>query len=108
MKMRLNDVVMNKRPKLLTAHPIDRDHEIILEDLTILLAIYNDASFFHGLTPTNKEYEECERIELTYPSPKWSPNSKLYAKEETKCVDKEGYGCKFKGTQRASSMVQDD
>jgi hypothetical protein len=69
MQMRLNDVVLNERPKFLTKHPTDLDHAIVLEGLTISLDIFNVASFFHGRTPTRKEYDECERIELTYPSP---------------------------------------
>jgi hypothetical protein len=47
-------------------------------------------------------------IELTYPSLKWSPHSDLYAEEEMKRVDKEGYARKFKGTRRASSVIDDD
>jgi hypothetical protein len=82
MQMRLNDVVLKKQPKFLTSHPTDQDHAIILEDLTISLGIFNVASFFNGRTHTKKGYDECERIELTYPSPKWSPNSDLYAEEE--------------------------
>jgi hypothetical protein len=85
--MMLNDVVLNEGPKLLTTHPTDQDHSIILKDLYISLDILNFASFFHGRTPTKKEYNECERIEVTYPSPEWSPNRTLYAEEESKCVD---------------------
>jgi hypothetical protein len=44
--------------KFLTAHPTDQDHAIILEDLTILLDIFNIASFFHGCTPAKREYNE--------------------------------------------------
>jgi hypothetical protein len=89
MQMRLNDVVLNERPKFLTAHPTDQDHPVILEDLTISLDIFNVASFFHGRTPTKREYDECKRIELTYPSPECIPNSELYAEEESECVDEE-------------------
>jgi hypothetical protein len=108
MQIRLNDLVLNERPKFLTAHPTDQDHAIILEDLNILLDIFNVASFLHGRTPTKKEYEECERIELTYPLPEWSPNSDLYADEESKCVEEEGYARKFKGAGRTSSIFHDN
>jgi hypothetical protein len=63
--MRLNDIILNEQPKF----PIDHDHAIILQDLTISLDIFNVASFFHGKTPTQKQYDECKRIELAYPSP---------------------------------------
>jgi hypothetical protein len=108
MQMRLNDVVLNEQPKFLTTHPTDQDHAIILEDLTISLNIFNVASFFHGRTPTRKEYKECKRIELTYPSPEWITNSDVYAEEESKCLDEEGNARKFKGTRRTSSVVHDD
>jgi hypothetical protein len=52
--MRVNDVVLNERPKVLTTHPTDQYHAIILQDLTTL-DIFNIASFFHGRTPTRKE-----------------------------------------------------
>jgi hypothetical protein len=100
--MRLNDVVLNE------GHPTDQDNPIILQDLTIVLDIFNVAFFFHGRTPTRKEYDECERIELTYPSPEWSPNSDLYTEEESKCLDKKGYARKLKGTRRTSSIIHDD
>jgi hypothetical protein len=106
--MRLNDVVLHEKLKFLTTHPTDQYHAIILEDLTIWLDIFNIASFFHGRTPTKREYYECERIELTYPSPEWSPNSDLYAEEESKCVDKEGYAHKFRGARCSSSIIHDD
>jgi hypothetical protein len=108
MKMRLNSVVLNERPKFPTAHPTDQYHAIILGDLTISLDFFTVASFFHGRTPTRKEYNECKRIELTYPLPEWSPNSHLYAEEESKCVDEEGYARKFKGTRQTSSIIYDD
>jgi hypothetical protein len=88
MQMSLNDVVLNKQPKVLTSHPTDQDNEIILDDLTISLDIFNVKSLFYGQTPTKIEYNECERIEPTYPSQKWSPNRDLYAEEESNCVDK--------------------
>jgi hypothetical protein len=43
MQIKLNDVVLNERPKFLTAHPTDLDHAIVLEDLTISLDIFNVA-----------------------------------------------------------------
>jgi hypothetical protein len=98
----------NERPKFLTAHPTGQDHAIVLEDLTVSLNIFNVASFFHGRTVTKKEYKECKRIELTYPSPEWSPNRDLYADEESKCVDKEGCAQKCKGSRQSSSRFHDD
>jgi hypothetical protein len=69
MQLRLNDVVLNELPKFLTAHLADQDHAIVSGGLTIALDIYNVSSFFHGRTPIQKDYNECDRIELTYPFP---------------------------------------
>jgi hypothetical protein len=101
MQLRLNDVVLNERPKLLNAHPTDQDHAIILEGIIITLDIYNVSPFFHGRAQTQKDYDEFDRIELTYPFHKWSPYTDLYAEEESKCLDEEGYAGKFKTSRRA-------
>jgi transposase InsO family protein len=108
MQVRLNDVVINERPKFLTKHPTDEDHAIILDDLIIALDIHKVSSFFHGRTPTQQEYDECDRIELTYPFPEWSPNTELYAEEESKCIDDEGYARKFKPSRQTSSVLHDE
>jgi hypothetical protein len=108
MQIRLNDMVLNERPKFLTKHPTDKDHAILLEDLTIALDIYKLSSFFHGRTPTQEEYNECDRIELTYPFLEWRPNNELYAKVKSKCIDEEGSERRFKASRRALSVIHDD
>jgi Reverse transcriptase (RNA-dependent DNA polymerase) len=82
MQLRLNDVVINERPKFLTAAPTEKDHAIMLEDLIIPLDLHGVTSFFHGRTPTMAEYESCKRIELTYPDPTWRPHDPTFADEE--------------------------
>jgi hypothetical protein len=96
MQMRLNDVVINERPKFLTNHPTDNDHAMIIDYLVIPLEIHQVALYFHGRQPTKKEYEECDRLELTSPFPEWSPHDPVvYAEEESKCLDDEGYVRQF-------------
>jgi hypothetical protein len=107
MPMRLNDVILYERPKFLKKHPTDEDHAI-LEDLTITLDIHKVLPFFHARTPTQEEYNKSDRIELTYPFPECSPNNELYAEEESKCIDEEGYARTFKASRRASSVIHDD
>jgi hypothetical protein len=51
MKMRLDGIVLNERPKFLTTHPADLEHSIVLEESTISLDIFNVAYLFHGRTP---------------------------------------------------------
>jgi hypothetical protein len=59
-------------------------------------------------TPTQEEYNKCDRIELTYPFPEWSPHTELYAEEESKCIDEQGYARKFKASRQASRVIHDD
>jgi hypothetical protein len=95
-------------PKFLTKHLTAKYHAIILEDLATALDIHKVSSFLHGCTPTQEEYNECDRMELPYPFPEWSPNTELYAKEETKCIDEEDCARMFKALRRASSIIHDD
>ena len=90
MQLRLNDVKVNERPKFLMAKPTEKDHAIIAGELLIPLDLHGITSFFHGRRPTMKEYEECERIELTYPDPQWSPHDGVYAEEEALQQDLDG------------------
>ena len=39
MQLRLNDVVINERPKFLTMHPTELDHAIVVDDLLICLSL---------------------------------------------------------------------
>jgi hypothetical protein len=52
MQLRLNDVVVNERPKFLTSRPTDQDHAIVVNDLVMCLRIHNVASYFDARTPT--------------------------------------------------------
>jgi len=108
MQLRLNDVVVNERPKFLTPHPTDQDHAIVVNDLVMCLQIHNVASYFDARTPTKNEYEECDRIELTYPFPEWCPHDTKYAKEELKRTDDEGYVRQFHLDSRISSVTHDE
>jgi hypothetical protein len=46
----------------------------------------------------------------TYPLLEWNPHDAMFAEEEAKCMDKEGYAQKFGGKQQHSSVmfVEDD
>jgi hypothetical protein len=105
MQLRLNDVVINERPKFLTSHPTEKDHAIIVDDLLMCLSIHKVASYFDARTPTKKEYEECDRIELTYPFPEWSPHDPVFAEEEAKRTDDDGCVRGFKKCRRVSQVI---
>ena len=82
MQLRLNDAVINERPKFLTAAPTEKDHAITADGLLIPLDLHGVTLFFHGRRPTMAEYKSCKRIELTYPDPIWRPQDPSYADEE--------------------------
>lgn len=96
MQLRLNDVVLNERPKFLTKNPTSEDHAIILDDLLIPLDIIGVTSSFPGRKPTQQEYSDCARYEFTYPEPEWIPSTTDYAEEETKYVDETGLCINFR------------
>jgi hypothetical protein len=55
MQVRLNNVVINERPKFLTTNPTEKDHTIVANDL---LKVNNVASYFEARTPTKKDVKE--------------------------------------------------
>ena len=108
MQLRLNDVVINERPKFLTAHPTEKDHAIVVEDLLICLSINKVASYFDARTPTKKEYDECDRIELTYPFPEWCPHDPKFAEEEANRTDDDGCVRSVRNSRNVSQVTHDE
>ena len=108
MQLRLNDVVINERPKFLTSHPTEQDHAIVVEDLLICLSIKKVASYFDARTPTKKEYDECDRIELTYPFPEWCPHDPKFAEEEANRTDDDGCVRSVRNNRNVSQVTHDE
>jgi hypothetical protein len=90
MQMRLNDVVVNERPKFLSMKPTEEDHAIVCGKLLVPLELAGVTSYFPARKPTKQEYNDCERIELTYPEPEWAPNDVWYSEEEDRFVHEDG------------------
>jgi hypothetical protein len=90
MQLRLNDVIVNERPKFLTERPTDQDHAIICLPLIITLEIDGVTSYFPVRKPSQEEYRDCQRIELTYSDPEWKPNDTRYAEEEATLINHDG------------------
>jgi hypothetical protein len=90
MQMRLNDVVVNERPKFLTEQPSEDDHVVKCGEVTIPLELHGVTSYFKGRRPTKEEYANCDRIELTYPSPEWVPSDEKYSEEESRFLSSDG------------------
>jgi hypothetical protein len=47
-------------------------------------------SYFPAGKPTKQEYNNADRIELTYPDPEWSPNDVWFSEEENCFVHEDG------------------
>jgi hypothetical protein len=82
MQMRLNEVVVNERPKFLSMKPTKENHAIVCGKLLVPLELTGVTSCFPARKPTKQEYNKCERIDLAYPKPEWSPNDVWYSEEE--------------------------
>ena len=108
MQVRLNDVVVNERPKFLTLHPTELDHALVVNDLLICLSLNKLASYFDARTPTRKEYEECDRIQLTYPYPEWCPHDPKYAEEEANRTDDDGCIRSVRNNRNVSQVTHDE
>ena len=88
MQLRLNDVLVNDKPKFLTENPTAEDHVIIvtgdnpMDQLLILLSLNGVTSLFYTRKPTAQEFETCPHYELMYEAPKYNPSDTCWAKQE--------------------------
>jgi hypothetical protein len=77
LQLRLNDIIVNDKPKFLTDTPTERDHAIIAtnpktkDELLIPLSIKGVSLTFLTCKPTQDEYLMCPWFTLTYDSPKY-------------------------------------
>jgi hypothetical protein len=120
MQMRMNDVVVNEKPKFQCANPKNLSHTITVmgedlnKELVIPLDLRGVVYCFTTRKPTQEELYTYDRYELTYESPVYDPTESLYAKQEAAMMDSRGeaevcirrtpitastmycaYGCKF-------------
>ena len=83
MQVRMNDVKLDDKPKLLTEDPTDESHAISCED--------NTGKRGNIILPHKKEeFENCPRIELTYLSPEWDPHSYTFQEQEEALMNNKG------------------
>ena len=78
MQIRMNDVVLNDTPNLLTENPTNKTHAISGCDQDgrehiIPFTLRGVTSYIPTRKPSIEEFETCPRIELTYESPEWDP-----------------------------------
>ena len=87
MQVRINDVKLDDKPKVLTEDPTNESHAITYEDNTgtlinITLELKGVTSYFPTRNPTKYEFETCLRVELTYITPEWDPHSTTFQEQE--------------------------
>jgi hypothetical protein len=87
MQLRLNDVIVNNTPRLLTPAPTDSTHTLAISggqngDLIVPLAIYGVSSGFPTRKPTQQEYDSCVRYDLTSESPDYDPSDPIFSRQE--------------------------
>jgi hypothetical protein len=61
-----------------------------------------------GANQQRKNMRNVINWNLTRPFPEWSPHDPVYAKEEAKCIDEEGYVRWFRNTRQVSSVIHDE
>ena len=95
MQVRMNDVKLDDKPKLLTENPTNESHAISCEDnmgtlINITLGLTEVTSYFPISKQTKHEFENCPRIELTYFTPEWDPYSTTFQEQEEALKDNNG------------------
>jgi hypothetical protein len=88
LQLRLDDIIVNDKPKFLTDKPTERDHAIIVtnpkthDELLIPLTIKGVSLTFLTCKPTQDEYLMCPWFTLTYYSPEYEPINHRYEEME--------------------------
>ncbi len=107
-QLRLNDVIVNDVPKILTDKPSVDAHCLVVPPPTdenypaysIPMQLHRVNSVFYTRKPTTEEFETCRRFELTYESPDYDPSDPSFAQQE------EEFCNSYKGDyQEAASQV---
>ena len=91
-QVRMNDVKLDDKPKLLTADPSNESHALSCENnmgtlINITLALEGVTSYFPILKPTKHEIENCPRIELTYLTSESDPHSTTFHGQKEAIMD---------------------
>jgi hypothetical protein len=97
-QLRLNDVAVDEQPKFLTegvtemTHAIGRpaDQQEGLPAMTIPLELLGLISVFDTSKPTEEEFEQCERYELTSQDMIFDPYNPSFAQQEAVFTDFHG------------------
>ena len=88
----MNDVKLNDRPQVLTEDPTDESHAISCDDSTgplvnITMSLKGVTSYFPAMKPTKHLFNNYPRIELTYVTPEWFPQSTPFQEQEDAHMD---------------------
>jgi hypothetical protein len=94
--MRLYDVIVNETPKFQSLNPTKISHSISVrgdhvEDVLLIpLELHDVVSCFPTFKPTQLEFENCDRYELTYETPEYDPYATTFHDQEAGMVDSWG------------------
>ena len=91
----MNDVKMDKTPKVLTKNPTYIMHAIYGKDgdgiqVTIPLYLRGVTSYFLTRKSSEEEFNSCPRFDLTYEAPIWDPHSDIFKQQEEALLDNQG------------------
>ena len=101
-QLRLNGIGVFDTPKQFDS---GSSHSIVAGDLTIPLDLQGVCSGFESRKPTDRELEECPRIDLTSDL-EWEPGSDFLARREADAITRNGYYVKA-SAQKAESDDSD-
>eukprot|EP00957_Ditylum_brightwellii_P129329 9865906-Ditylum_brightwellii.AAC.2 len=93
MQLRMDEIVVNDKPKFLTHKPTENDHCICIPDSGEILRIPSEiksvTSYVSARKPLQSEYDDdnSTRFELTLENPEWDPNSTDFAQLEQRYFD---------------------
>jgi hypothetical protein len=82
MELRLHDVIVNETPNFQSLNLTHLSHSISMigdnvdDILVIPLDLHGVVSSFPNFKPTQEEFENCARCELTYEAPEYDPSAK--------------------------------
>ena len=91
----MNDLLIEECPKFLAKDPNEQTHALSIPDpigdpYIIPLSIHGVTSYFPTRRPTQQEYEQNVRYELTYETPEWDPQDPLFEEQEASMTGRDG------------------
>ena len=95
MQVRMNDIKLDEKPKILTEDPTNESHAISCEDNTGTLInrtqeLKGVTSYFPKRKQTKNEFDTSEGSSEIYLTPEWEPHSTTFQEKEEALLDNRG------------------